>query len=106
MHQKRCTVVQGCLRVNYNLPCLGVGLCVGSCRISVSGGVGSGVNIFDSWCLVGEVCSQGGSPGHGWAANASSARQAAHQDPWGGCIPGNHKPCPSDGACLTVPKWN
>ena len=42
MHPKRCTVVQGCFRVSYNLPRLGVGVCVGSFRISVSCGVGSG----------------------------------------------------------------
>ena len=65
MHPKHCTVVQGCLRVSYNLPCLGVGVCVGSCRISVSCGVGLGVSISDGGCLGGEVCSQGGSPGRG-----------------------------------------
>ena len=46
MHPKRCTVCSGMLGVSYNLTCLGVGVCVGSCRIRVSCSVGSGVSVF------------------------------------------------------------
>ena len=106
LKRKRCTVVQGCFRVSYNFSCLGVGVCVGSCRISLFCNFGSGVSIFDGACLGGEVCSQGGSPGHGWAARANSARQEAHPVPAGGPIPQEHNPCPSGAASLTVPKWN
>ena len=50
MHPKRCTVCSGMLGVSYHLTCLGVGVCVGSCRIRVSCGVRSGVSIFDGGC--------------------------------------------------------
>ena len=59
MHPKRCTVVQGCLRVSYNLPCLGVCVCVGSCRISVSCGVGSGGSILTVGALAGRFATKG-----------------------------------------------
>ena len=98
MPPKRCTVAQGCLRVSYNLRSLGVGVCVRNCRISVSCGVELGINIFDCGWLGGEVCSQGGSSGHGLAVRANSACQAAHDVLWGGPIPGEHNPCPSVGA--------
>ena len=59
MHPKRCTVVQGCLGLSYNLPCLGVGVCMGSCRFSVSCGVGSGVSILMVGALAGMFATKG-----------------------------------------------
>ena len=56
MHPKRCTVGSGMLGVSYNLTCLGVGVCVGSYRIRVSCGVGSGVSILEKFIVVSTLC--------------------------------------------------